>query len=251
MLRRLLPLTLTVLGSVALPAPGAAPADVPIEQAIDRAIDAGLSKASLKPAAPADDATLLRRLTLDLVGRIPTVAETTAYLADTDPAKKSKLVDRLMASGGFARHQAQEFATLMQNDQKPRKGGKTTALRDYLRAAIAENRPWDRIFRELMLPDQAEPKVNGAEEFLKSRVKDLNRLTIDVSTIFFGVNVSCAQCHDHPQVSDWTQDHFYGMKSFFARTFENKRQPRSSATQVTSSSTSRTRARRRWRRRCS
>src|SRR5207302_3834025 len=88
------------------------------------------------------------------------------------------------------------------------------------RAGVAENRSWDRIFRELMLPDQVDTKPNGAEEFLKSRIKDLNRLTIDVSTIFFGVNVSCAQCHDHPQVSDWTQDHFYGMKSFFARTFD-------------------------------
>jgi Protein of unknown function (DUF1549)/Protein of unknown function (DUF1553) len=221
-MRRIRALTLAVLGLAASTAMSAEPADVSIEQAIDRAIDAGLNKAGLKAAAPADDATLLRRLTLDLIGRIPTVAETAAYVADTDPAKKSKLVDRLMASGGFARHQAQEFATLMQNDQKPRKGGKTTALRDYLRAGIAENRPWDRIFRELMLPDQVEPQVSGAEEFLKSRLKDLNRLTIDVSTIFFGVNVSCAQCHDHPQVSDWTQDHFYGMKAFFVRTVENK-----------------------------
>src|SRR3954453_2784178 len=49
---------------------------------------------------------------------------------------------------------------------------------------------------------------------------DLDRLTAEVSVIFFGVNVSCAQCHDHPHVDDWKQDHFYGMKAFFARTFE-------------------------------
>src|SRR5262249_13245892 len=93
-------------------------------------------------------------------------------------------------------------------------------LRDYLQAAVAENRAWDRIFRELMLPDEADPKTRGASDFLKSRVKDLNRLTVDVSTLFFGVNISCAQCHDHPHVEDWKQDHYYGMKSFFARTFE-------------------------------
>src|SRR5437764_2683975 len=71
-----------------------------------------------------------------------------------------------------------------------------------------------------MLTYVTDPKSKDSDEFLKTRIKDLNRLTIDVSTIFFGVNVSCAQCHDHPHVHDWTQDHFYGMKSFFARTVE-------------------------------
>ncbi|HND52670.1 MAG TPA: DUF1553 domain-containing protein, partial [Pirellulaceae bacterium] len=58
-------------------------------------------------------------------------------------------------------------------------------------------------------------------QFTRSRAKDLDKLASDVSTLFFGVNISCAQCHDHPLVADWTQEHFYGMKSFFARTFEN------------------------------
>jgi hypothetical protein len=72
-----------------------------------------------------------------------------------------------------------------------------------------------------MLPDQKDAKMQGASDFLKQRVKDLNRLTIDASSTFFGVNVSCAQCHDHPHVHQWTQDQFYGMKSFFARTVDS------------------------------
>jgi hypothetical protein len=71
-----------------------------------------------------------------------------------------------------------------------------------------------------MLPDETNPAVRGSSEFLKSRVKDLNRLTIDTSVTFLGVNVSCAQCHNHPHVPAWTQDHFYGMKAFFSRTVE-------------------------------
>src|SRR5437764_1838225 len=71
-----------------------------------------------------------------------------------------------------------------------------------------------------MLTYVTDPKSKDSDEFLKTRIKDLNRLTIDVSTVFFGVNVSCAQCHDHPHVRDWTQDVFYGMKSFFARSFD-------------------------------
>jgi hypothetical protein len=211
----------------ALPAPaddraaGLLPPDRTIEQAVDHYIDAALRAANVKPAPPADDAALLRRLTLDLVGRIPTPAELTAYLANSDPHKKVKLVDRLIATPAFARHLAQEFSAFLQvNGDGKRRGANPGALRDYLQGAFAENRPWDRIFRELLLPDESDPKARGAAEFLRTRVKDLNRLTIDVSTAFFGVNISCAQCHDHPHVTDWKQDHFYGMKAFFARTFD-------------------------------
>ncbi|HEV8062500.1 MAG TPA: DUF1553 domain-containing protein, partial [Gemmataceae bacterium] len=126
------------------------------------------------------------------------------------------LTDRLLLSPSFARHQAQEFVTLMQV-QDGRKGTKGP-LQDYLAASFRENKSWDRIFREILVADDNDPKAKGASEFVKARVKDIDRLTIDVSTVFFGVNVSCAQCHDHPHVPAWTQDHFYGLKSFFSRT---------------------------------
>ena len=93
-------------------------------------------------------------------------------------------------------------------------------MRDYLTLAVKENRPWDRIFRELMLADESDPSRKGSSQFLKARVKDLDRLTTEVSVLFFGVNISCAQCHDHPLVQDWKQEHYYGMKAFFAPTFE-------------------------------
>jgi hypothetical protein len=73
----------------------------------------------------------------------------------------------------------------------------------------------------MLIANESDAKTKGASEFVKSRVSDLDRLTNDVSVLFFGVNVSCAQCHDHPLVPDWKQDHFFGMKSFFARSFDN------------------------------
>ena len=77
------------------------------------------------------------------------------------------------------------------------------------------------MFEEIILAKSDTDAVKGAEKFYRNRIGDLDRLTNDVSVNFFGVNVSCAQCHDHPEVPSWKQDHYYGMKSFFNRTFEN------------------------------
>jgi hypothetical protein len=197
------------------------PPDRPAEKAIDYYVNALLQADKITPAPLADDATLIRRLTLDLLGRIPTTAETEAYVSSTDPQRKVKLVERLLAAPGFVRHQATELNTLLQAEESGRKGARKTALREFLVDSLAKNQGWDKIFRELLLPDDGNSKTPGASEFIKSRVKDLNKLTVDVSTIFFGVNVGCTQCHDHPHVAEWKQDHFYGMKSFFARTIDN------------------------------
>lgn len=213
-------LLLVLVGSSTLYASGSDKKS--IEQTVDQHIEAKLKEEKITPARPADDAAILRRLTLDLNGRVPTLAEMEAYLKDNSPDKKAKVVERLLASPAFNRHGAQTFYAFMQySDGRPKKGDKGNPLYDYLLTSISENRGWDRMFKEMMLPDEADAKNKGASDFLKQRVKDLNRLTIDASSTFFGVNVSCAQCHDHPHVQQWTQDQFYGMKSFFARTVDS------------------------------
>jgi len=194
------------------------PASKPMPQVIDQYIDAAIAEAGVTPAGQADDATLIRRLTLDLVGRIPTTAEVDEYVKSTDANKRAKLVDRLIASPGFARHQAALFEAMFNPDGNGRGSG---AFRQYMVEAIKADKPWDKIFREVVLPNEDDVKLKGAAEFIRGRLSDSDKLTNDVSVAFFGVNVSCAQCHNHPLVSDWTQDHFYGMKMFLARTFDN------------------------------
>jgi hypothetical protein len=188
----------------------------PVEAVVDHYVDALLKQDGITPAAQADDATLIRRLTLDLVGRIPTSAEADDYVQSTDSNKRAKLIDRLMASPGFVRFQAAQFDAML-NSTTPGGEARRGSLREYLRTALKDGKSWDTIFRELILPEDT--KKGGAAEYLRARVRDLDRVTNDVSIAFFGVNVSCAQCHDHPLVADWKQDHFYGMKSFFARTY--------------------------------
>lgn len=220
-LRLLLPAAVIACVSVGLcpPLVGASelPASTPVEKAIDHYINAAIADAGANAAPQADDATIIRRLTLDLVGRIPTTGEVDAYVKSTDADKRAKLVDRLIASPGFVRHQAALFEVML-NPEGNRRGN---GLRDYLAESLKENKPWDVMFRELMLPDETDAKLKGAADFLKGRLNDADKLTSDVSVAFFGVNVSCAQCHNHPHVEDWTQDHFYGLKAFLARTFDN------------------------------
>ncbi len=190
------------------------PPDRSMEEVIDHYINVKLSEAKITPARTCDDTNLLRRTMLDLVGRIPTVREAQEYSKSNNAEKRQQLVDRLVNSAAFARHQSNEFDTMLMY-------GTGRNMRSYLLAAFQENRTWDAIFRDTLLADEKDEKKKVAAEFIKSRVRDLDKLTNAASVAFFGINVSCAKCHDHPLVPEWTQNHFFGMKSFFNRTFDN------------------------------
>lgn len=189
-------------------------ADTPIENAIDHYLDANLKQAKQEASPQAGDANLIRRLTLDLAGRIPATVEVKEFRDSKSPNKRAELVDRLMNSPEFVDQFSDRLDLLLMRDT----GG---SIRDYLKVAVAENRSWDAIFRDLVLPAQKANEKILEVEFLKRRAGDTDKLTTDVSSLFFGVNVSCAKCHDHPMVIEWTQETFYGMKSFFNRTFES------------------------------
>jgi hypothetical protein len=190
------------------------PAEMVVEEAIDRLLEARLAAAGVTPAPRAGDANLIRRLTLDLAGRVPAASEVRAYVESEDPDKRAKLADRLLDSPASVRHRASVFDALLME------GGRTS-LRDYLTRAFGEGRPWRRIFRDLLEVQGSDAENAGADAFLKARVSDTDKLTNDVSAVFFGVNISCAMCHDHPHVSSWSQERYFGMKSFFNRTFES------------------------------
>ncbi len=205
------------------------PQDRSIAQAVDHYLNDRLAKAKVKPAGAVADVAWIRRAMLDLAGRIPTVDEVKAYVVSRDPKKKEKLVDALIASPGFVRHQSTEMAWLLMDGSgkgtaksSGKKGGQAGANFDeYVTRTVATNRRWDQVFKDIILADDATDEANGASGFLRDKIKDQDRLVTDVSSRFFGVNISCAQCHDHPLVPTWKQDHYYGMKSFFSRTFEN------------------------------
>lgn len=209
-------LRLSVLASLALPSPVLAaeilPPDRAIAEVVDHYIDAKIKAAGVAPASPADDATWVRRATLDLAGRVPTAGEARRFVASTEPRKRQLWIEQLAVSPWFDRHTATELNVLLRGLD-----GSGPDLRKYLIAAVKENRPWSRMFREL-LGEGADPL--GPEQFILKRVGDGDLLTRDVSSMFFGINITCCQCHTHPYVATLTQDYFYGMKAFFARSFD-------------------------------
>lgn len=189
------------------------PAERSIPEAIDFYLQQKLDLQGINPSPQASDSTVLRRTMLDLVGRIPTVSEAQAYAADTSASKRELLIDRLVKTPAYIRHNAREFDRLLaaENENAP-------SLEPYLLAAIGQRKSWDQIFTDVM---GASADVNDqAARFVTGRLGDRDSLTRDVSSVFFGVNVSCCQCHDHPSVGYLSQDFYFGLKAFFHRSYE-------------------------------
>ena len=188
---------------------------------IDHHIDARLEEEGVAPAPAIAASGYLRRITLDLAGRIPTVAEFTAYstaFAEDDGKAKHGVITRLMNSPDFAYHARNQLdILLLLRDEHNDK------WREYLLEAMKENRPWDELFRQLFLPEDTLSTDTRPVSYLKRRVNDLDVMTNDASITWLGVNIACAKCHDHPLVEDWTQAHYYGMASFFKRTYLTKK----------------------------
>lgn len=188
---------------------------------IDKRLAAHWQAKKTTPASFADDATLLRRITLDLLGRIPTQAEIDAQLnrKDAKPFRERfpSMVAGLIDSPEFSLHQGAMLDEMLQG---PAAGN--ADFTDYLRRSLRDGKPWNQVFRELLVGPWDVPERKPATKFLELRAKDLDKLTTDTTRVFFGVDVSCARCHDHPLTDDWKQDHYYGMASFFHRTTGGK-----------------------------
>jgi hypothetical protein len=197
--------------------PAVARGQAPLHEQIDQALAATHPEFAKQAATPASDEEFLRRVHLDLVGSIPTASETRAFLADKASNKREALIDRLLASPEHARHMAHVF-DIMLMERRPPKNVPQAQWHEYLRASFAANKPWDQLVRELLGADGVDPNQRAAAKFYLDRDAEPNLLTRDVSRLFLGMNLQCAQCHDHPRIDDYKQDHYYGLFAFFNRT---------------------------------
>ncbi|HEY1189317.1 MAG TPA: DUF1549 domain-containing protein [Gemmata sp.] len=201
------------------------PAPAELAALIDTRLGAEWRKAGVKPAPVVDDATFLRRASLDLSGHIPTAAEVRDFLADPAPDKRAKLVTRLIESGGHTRHMATFWRrTWMPQADTPEFARLADDFEAWVAARVQENAPYDRMVRELLtLPESATARrgaVSPVGFFAASESKPEN-LAANATRSFLGVNLDCAQCHNHP-FARWTRDQFWQTAAFFAPPTKDK-----------------------------
>ncbi len=190
-------------------------ADEPLHSRIDALIEAKLDG---KPTAgAADDAEFLRRVFLDFAGRIPSVTEAREFLNDSLDDKRVKLIDRLLVSAEFPRRMTEQMHVMLMERR-----GEHSEWLAYLRVCFEQNKPWDAMAREMISPDPKNEQTRAAAFFLSKRLENYGQnpvdypiLTRDVGRLLLGMDLQCAQCHDHLFIKDYKQADFQGMYVVF------------------------------------
>ena len=187
----------------------------PLRHVMDAGVRAGWERAKVTPARPAADAEFLRRIYLDLVGEVPGYAETVAFLDSTDPGKRDRLIDRLLADPRYARHQADEWdLVLFGRNPSGFDTDKRDGFRAWLRTRFEQNVPYDAWARHL-LRAEGDSADGPALYFAQYRNQPEDAIEA-VTQQFLGVQLQCARCHNHPY-EPWKQREFFGMAAFLAR----------------------------------
>ena len=182
---------------------------------IDEHLFANLKKLGIRPSPPCDDATFLRRVNLDIAGRLPTEAEAQAFLADGSVDKRDRLIETLLRSPGYADFFAGKWTALLKN-RRENTGDIVAnfAFHAWVRDSLLENKPYDQFVRELLAATGT--IVGNPPVAWYKRVKEPKQQIEDVAQLFLGVRMQCAQCHHHP-FERWSQDDYYSLAAFFSQ----------------------------------
>jgi len=188
-----------------------------ISDAIDRFMKQGYDQRGIEGSARCEDTVFLRRLYLDLAGRIPTHAEFESWLSGD--RNRTELIDHLLDSEDFVQHFSDLFDTLLmgrasENQYRQRDQNQWRA---YLEAAIREGRPWSQVVQEILLARPNDLSTKGAVWYLYERNDDFQKIAEAISPSIFGVRIECAQCHDHMMADEIKQAHYWGLVAFFNR----------------------------------
>jgi hypothetical protein len=220
-------LTLVLTFTTAIPASSAADkpgdssrdASVADEQTckrVDSLLAAAWKDAGVKPAPRASDAEFLRRAYLDLTGQIPRVSEARTFLDDPGPDKRVRLIDALLASPGYSSHMADVWRQILLTDTPAADdAGASDGFETWLRNAFAENRSYVELARELILAT-GQASDSGPALFYTALELKPEKLAASTSRAFLGIQIQCAECHNHP-FDKWTKRDFWGYAAFFAR----------------------------------
>ena len=182
---------------------------------VDEHVFANLKQIGVPPSAVCDDSTFLRRVTLDIAGRLPTPEETTEFLASDAADKRDQIIDRLLRSPGYADYFAGKWAPLLKNRRDDAADITSNfAFHAWIRDSLLANVPYDQMVRELLAATGT--IIGNPPVAWYKRVKDPKEQLEDVAQLFLGVRMQCAQCHHHP-FERWSQDDYYSFAAFFSQ----------------------------------
>ena len=183
---------------------------------VDELAAAKWMKLGLQPSPPSDDATFLRRVTVDLCGRLPTVKETVAFLEDKSGSKRRLAIDRLLDSPDYPAYFAMRWGAILRNSKLAGSDQASYAFHNWIKDMIARNRPYDEFVRGVVAAAgewQDAPAINW---YWQTRDDQLHSVTADTAQVFLGIRLQCARCHHHPY-ERWGQEDYYGLAGFFTR----------------------------------
>ncbi len=182
---------------------------------IDELVFGKLKELGIPPSPVCNDEVFLRRVSLDIGGRLPTEEETAAFLASEDPNKRDKAIAALLSSPDYADYFANKWTALLKNRRDDASDITSNfAFHAWIRDSLLANTPYDQLVREL-LAATGTVIANPAVAWYK-RVKEPKQQIEDVAQLFLGVRMQCAQCHHHP-FERWSQDDYYGLAAFFSQ----------------------------------
>ncbi|MBN9520208.1 DUF1549 domain-containing protein [bacterium] len=187
----------------------------PVRNFIDAAVFANLKDLGIPPSPVCDDATFLRRVTLDVAGRLPTDAEAKAFLADAGADKRDRWVEELLRSPDYADFFAGKWTALLKNRRDDASDTVSNfAFHAWVRDSLLANKPYDQFVRELLAATGT--IVGNPPVAWYKRVREPKDQIEDVAQLFLGVRIQCAQCHHHP-FERWSQDDYYALAAFFGQ----------------------------------
>lgn len=180
---------------------------------IDTLVAEKLAAEKIQPNAPASDDTFVRRVHLDIIGRVPTREETLAFLDSKSPDKRRELIDRLLNSEGHVQHSFNFWADVLRVKNGIAPGGQGreagAAYIQWLKQSLRDNKPYDQMVRELLTADGASYEDGASGFYMRDLGMPLDNMAV-TTQIFLGTQMVCAQCHDHP-FDKWSQMDYYQM----------------------------------------
>ncbi len=187
-------------------------AQSPVEY--DRIVAARLERLQIAPAGLCDDATFLRRVSLDLSGTLPTAQQAREFLSAPAPDRRDRLVDRLLQQPEFVDYWTLKWADLLRVNRRTLGRKAAAAYYCWIHDCVEANLPLDRFATELLTAEG--PLNTSPAGYFYKAIPDPNDLANTVSQVFLGVRIECARCHHHPW-DRWSQHDYHGMQAFFTQ----------------------------------